>query len=95
MNHFHRHRRRLPLGIFVLVGAGLALEASSASAEPVEYVRICSQFGANFLKSPGSDNCADTAPLEFRKVAPWGEDSDYVQNSGRGNLVYGTNGYAG
>ncbi|MCP8938397.1 porin [Alsobacter sp. SYSU M60028] len=37
--------------------AGLAADLPSKKAAPVEYVRVCSQFGAGFFYIPGSDTC--------------------------------------
>ncbi|HEY5410314.1 MAG TPA: porin, partial [Caulobacteraceae bacterium] len=93
MNLSHRFRQRLLLGVSVLCGAGLMFGVSSASAMPVEYVKVCSLYGANFAYSPGTDNCMDTAPLEYRKQTEFGTMSNYIQHGG-GSLVYGTNGYA-
>jgi hypothetical protein len=36
---------------------GFAADLPSKKAAPVEYVRICSQFGAGFFYIPGSDTC--------------------------------------
>ncbi|MHB2165962.1 porin [Alsobacter sp. R-9] len=36
---------------------GFAADLPSKKAAPVEYVRVCSQFGAGFFYIPGSDTC--------------------------------------
>lgn len=89
-----RSRRHLLLGASILCGASLALSAPVASAAPVEYVKICSLYGAYFAYAPGTDTCADTSPLEYRSQSPWGALSNYIQG-GANSLVYGTSGYAG
>ena len=94
MNSVMRGRRRLLLGASVLFGAGLALHAPSASAA-VEYVKICSLYGASFAYEPGTDKCMDTSPLEYRVQTTFGTMTNYIQNDDQNNLVYGTNGYAG
>jgi hypothetical protein len=42
---------------FAAVAGAQAADLPSKKAAPVEYVRICSQFGAGFFYIPGSDTC--------------------------------------
>lgn len=40
--------------------AGLvALASSGALAEPVEYTKICSEYGKNYIVSPGTNTCVN------------------------------------
>jgi hypothetical protein len=94
MNPANRGRRRLLLGASVLLVAGLALDAPAASAAPVEYVKVCTLYGANFFYGPGTDTCVDASPLEYRTQSTFGTLTNYI-NGGPDSLVYGTDGYAG
>ncbi|WP_293854053.1 porin [uncultured Alsobacter sp.] len=42
---------------FAAVAGAQAADLPSKKAAPVEYVRVCSQFGAGFFYVPGSDTC--------------------------------------
>jgi hypothetical protein len=42
---------------FAAVAGAQAADLPSKKAAPVEYVRVCSQFGAGFFYIPGSDTC--------------------------------------
>ena len=47
-----------------LIAAAAALTAAAATpghAAPVEYVKICSLFGANFFYIPGTDTCTNAS----------------------------------
>ena len=46
--------------------AALCAAPSGAAAEPVEYVRICDAYGADFFYSPGSDNCVNAITGEVK-----------------------------
>ncbi len=49
------------LALVVLTGSALAADLPAQKAAPVEYVRVCSQFGAGFFYIPGSDTCLKVA----------------------------------
>ena len=42
---------------FAAISGAQAADLPSKKAAPVEYVRVCSQFGAGFFYVPGSDTC--------------------------------------
>ena len=42
---------------FAAVAGAQAADLPTKKAAPVEYVRVCSQFGAGFWYVPGSDTC--------------------------------------
>jgi hypothetical protein len=69
----YRSMRRLMAGAFAC-----AL-ASSAGAEPVEYVRVCTIYGAGFFYIPGTDTClrVDGRLLDGRPAEP-----DFIANTG-------------
>ncbi len=47
--------------IVASVAAGIAaIAATPGHAAPVEYVKICSLYGAGFFYIPGTDTCVDT-----------------------------------
>src|SRR5262245_15498632 len=53
---------KLSKGLLLGSAAGLAVTAAQAAdlpvkAKPVEYVRICSLYGAGFFYIPGTDTC--------------------------------------
>lgn len=52
--------------IFVAVSALMFL-ATPASAEPVEYVRVCDAFGTGFFYIPGTETCVNPDTGETRK----------------------------
>jgi hypothetical protein len=37
------------------------LLSTPASAQPVEYVRVCDSFGANFFYVPGTETCINVS----------------------------------
>jgi hypothetical protein len=45
------------IGAVALVFAAATAAPAPASAEPVEYVRVCSVFGQSFYYIPGTDTC--------------------------------------
>ena len=84
-------RQRLLASSFALSGVIAAWAATPASAA-VEYVKVCSLYGANYMYSPGTDRCAYTAPLGFRTATQFGVLTNL---GGTGSSVYGVNGFAG
>ena len=40
-----------------LIGVAQAADLPITKAEPVEYVKVCSEFGPGFFYIPGSDTC--------------------------------------
>jgi hypothetical protein len=45
----------------------LVISATSAYAEPVQYVKICDDYGANFMYLPGTDTCYNPTTGETRQ----------------------------
>ncbi|MDX8433602.1 porin [Mesorhizobium abyssinicae] len=50
---------------FVAAAGGLSVPALAA---PVEYVRVCSLYGARYYYSPGTDTCINADTGETRRV---------------------------
>lgn len=46
--------------------------ASTTTAAPVQYVRICSLYGANFFYIPGTDTCLDPTTGDIRTATERG-----------------------
>jgi hypothetical protein len=59
------------LGVFVVV-AGMAGLAGGCEAAPVEYVKVCSLFGADFYYIPGTDVCFNVTTGETRQATAGG-----------------------
>lgn len=69
----HRFMCRLTAGAIACAAALI----TSANAEPVEYVRVCSLYGSGFYYIPGTDTCIRLSgrPRPERDLAPvdqWG-----------------------
>ena len=72
-------------GIFAVAGAQAAdLPVKAPAAAPVEYVRVCSLYGAGFWYIPGTDTCMKVGL--FTKI-----DMHYGGNSNGGAFGYGSN----
>ncbi len=56
----------------VSLSIATALFAASTAAEPVEYVRVCSLFGASFNYVPGTDTCTNALTGDTRVVTEGG-----------------------
>ena len=56
---------RLVSFAFLAAASGFSL---SALAAPVEYVRVCSAYGANYYYSPGTDTCINANTGETRRL---------------------------
>lgn len=61
------------------ISAGVAIVAfiflfnsAPAAAEPVQYVKICSLYGAAFLYIPGTDTCLNVETDDAREESPGG-----------------------
>lgn len=60
-------KRRFRVALFVAMLAGIWFVPSpQAQAKPVEYVKVCSVYGAGFYYVPGTDTCIKLAPPTFR-----------------------------
>ena len=46
----------------------LVISATSTYAEPVEYVKICEEYGASFMYLPGTDTCYNPTTGETRQI---------------------------
>jgi hypothetical protein len=83
----------------VAVTAGQAADLP-VKAKPVEYVKVCSLYGAGFYYMPGTDLCLKIGGW-VRAEAGWGYNGSFVwgpfngNNGGRGvnNLVFRGRGY--
>jgi len=64
--------RVLPLTVAVTmaIAAAVMLGPSMANAQPVEYVKVCSLYGADFLYLPGTDICVDFSENDAREAVP-------------------------
>lgn len=74
-----------------------SLCAASPAAAAVEYVKVCSTYGAGYYYNPGTDQCANASPLEWRSVqgvGPSGQAFSNYLNGGANSSVYGTGGFA-
>jgi hypothetical protein len=49
------------------------LVSSNATAQLMEYVRVCDEFGANFFYSPGTATCVNAMTGETVKITEKGE----------------------
>lgn len=55
-----------------LVVFGLMAFGPQALAAPVEYVRVCSNYGANWYYSPGTETCINANTQETRRETEFG-----------------------
>jgi hypothetical protein len=87
---------RLGFGFSVIAaGAAQAADLPAKGAQPVEYVRVCSTYGAGFFYVPGTDSClrvGGRVRAEFRYVEPFqrGQDSTGLRARGRLNIDHRT-----
>jgi len=56
---------------FILL-VGLICIASNSYATPVEYVKVCSFYGAEFFYLPGTDTCFNPTTGETRQATEGG-----------------------
>lgn len=62
--NLHTMMRRPARSIVAAIAAGFAaMIATPGHAAPVEYVRICSLYGAGFFYIPGTDTCVDARQI--------------------------------
>ncbi|RTL96503.1 MAG: hypothetical protein EKK31_28180 [Hyphomicrobiales bacterium] len=52
---------------------GLSFPALAAEPQPVEYVRVCDMYGANYYYSPGTDTCINAQTGVTKKEVDNGE----------------------
>jgi hypothetical protein len=64
--------RLLTVVLAVTIAATVMLRPSAANAVPVEYVKICSLYGAGFFYLPGTDICVDFATNDARQQTAGG-----------------------
>jgi len=83
----------------VAVTAGQAAELP-VKAKPVEYVKICSLYGAGFYYMPGTDMCIKIggwvraeAMYGFNGNGAWGAFNENVNNRYTNNLTFRARGY--
>lgn len=67
------------------IGAGASL------AQPVQYVKVCSLFGAGYFYIPGTDACGYASNLPFKYDTQFGP---YSTQPGVQAAAYGTNAFA-
>src|SRR5262245_26263980 len=60
-----------PLAVVVAIAAATVMLGPSTAWAPVEYVKICSSFGAGFYYIPGTDVCLNTATNDAREATGW------------------------
>jgi hypothetical protein len=74
------------------VVAATILGSSSPSSAAVEYVKVCSLYGAGYYYIPGTDQCGNANPVGFRVQTESGVlTNQFTSTSTR----YGVSGYAG
>jgi len=58
--------------VAIAIGATVVLRPSTATAQadPVEYVKVCSLYGAGFFYLPGTDICVNFENNDARQVTP-------------------------
>lgn len=91
--------RSLMLGsaaVLAALGSAKAADLPAAKAAPVEYVRVCSTYGAGFFYVPGTDSClriSGRVRAEYRYVEPFTrvQDISGFRARGRLNLDHRTN----
>ena len=69
---------------------GFAADLPSKKAAPVEYVRVCSQFGAGFFFIPGTDTCLKVGGrvrAEYNYAEPMNRGSNTTSMFARGYVV--------
>ena len=69
---------------------GFAADLPSKKAAPVEYVRVCSQFGAGFFYIPGSDTCLKVSGrvrADYVYAEPFSRDTNATTTRARGYLA--------
>jgi Porin subfamily len=75
-------------GLAAVVGAQAA-DLPSVKAAPVEYVRVCSTYGAGFFYVPGTDSClriSGRVRADFRYIEPFTRLDDSLGIRARGRL---------
>ena len=84
--------RSLMLGsaaVLAALGSAKAADLPAAKAAPVEYVRVCSTYGAGFFYVPGTDSClriSGRVRAEYRYVEPFTRVQDISGFRARGRL---------
>ena len=69
---------------------GFAADLPSKKAAPVEYVRVCSQFGAGFFYIPGSDTCmrvSGRVRADYNFAQPFQRSANTTTTRARGYLA--------
>ncbi|AZO06499.1 MAG: hypothetical protein E5W15_16175 [Mesorhizobium sp.] len=57
---------------FLAGTGGWAMPALADEPHPVEYVRVCDQYGTNYYYSPGTETCINTQTGETRRETDGG-----------------------
>lgn len=74
---------------FAVVGSANAADLPSRKAAPVEYVRVCSAFGAGFFYIPGTDTClrvGGRVRAEYTFGERWNAAQDTYGTRARGRI---------
>ncbi|MHB2168650.1 porin [Alsobacter sp. R-9] len=75
---------------FAAVAGAQAADLPSKKAAPVEYVRVCSQFGAGFFYIPGSDTCLKVSGrvrADYIYAEPFSRNNNTTATRARGYLA--------
>ena len=67
--------------------AGLFAFAAIGSAQPVEYVKICTAFGSGYHYIPGTDICANDFTGQTKQLTPGGVWMSLLPTSNQGQWV--------
>lgn len=87
--------RKLAIAAVGLMGLGLipagawAADLPAKSATPVEYVRVCSTYGAGFFYIPGTETClriGGRIRAEYRYLEPGSREDDSIGSRARARL---------
>src|SRR6201993_3235841 len=68
----------------LVAGAGAQAADLPVKAKPVEYVKVCSLYGAGFWYVPGTDTCLKIGSF-IRVQTSWNNDSSDTPNGAGGN----------
>lgn len=89
--------------IVYCAGVGIFALTAPASARPVEYVKICSLYGAGFYYMPGTDACSNGNYMPYRVQSEFGTITngllpsfgDHAFAYGSHSVAIGNNSWAG
>jgi hypothetical protein len=95
-NDFGGHQMKLAKSLLLGTAAGLATVAGAQAADlpsrkaaPVEYVRVCSTYGAGFFYIPGTDTCiriGGRARYEYEYREAYARDNNQTGSRATGRI---------